>query len=288
MSGESSSILDGERDALNAEAKKTIASVFMRPKAKTFPITDEYISTFEKAAHFSYVTFNFNIDQERKDVLEFLLHEKESLEGFRELLNTPEVSTWIKWGSQFESKCPIIKTKCRFKGTIDPLDFLLYLNEKRKDWDKNIILLEEIAQISGEVTVNHYAVKSPLLFTKSKDFVEKRIQFFEEGTYYSYSSSVPNGVLPPTDQFQRCETIFSGTILAKEEDNFVYYSFSQVDLKVFLGYLISQIGGLPAACITTFVPGIAKNFYKEINRVLERKKQPAIPIQAQPIPHPIS
>ena len=159
--------------------------------------------------------------------------EKGDLEEYKEILSSDNIKLWLKWGSKFETTFPLIKARYVFSEGIDPIDFLYLLQEGRKTWDKNVLLLEEVTKLSHEASIIRYAMKAPIYFMKAKDFVEKRIKFSENGVYYGYSSSIPNGVLPTTDQYQRCETIFGGSVLVQEGPNYVYYTFSQIDLKVF-------------------------------------------------------
>ncbi len=170
-------------------------------------------------------------------MIELLEREKSSLDGYKEILSSDTIKLWLKWGSQFEGTHPLIKAKYVFEGAIEPAEFLYFLQDGRREWDGNVILLEEVARITREVNVVHYAVKPPIFFMKAKDFVEKRVRFVDNGVYYGYSSSTPNGALPPTDRYQRCETIYSGSVLTTEGGSLVYYTFSQVDLKVWCAVL---------------------------------------------------
>ena len=165
-------------------------------------------------------------------MIEFLIHEKNTLENYKEILTTDTIKLWLKWGSQFESTFPLIKTRYIFDGSILPEELIKLLEQDRIQWDDNVLLLETVVPRKDDLYVVHYAVKPPIFFMKAKDFVEKRIRIIEDGVYYMYSSSVTSEVLKETEQYQRCETVFSGSILVKEEENYVYYTFSQVDFKV--------------------------------------------------------
>ena len=158
--------------------------------------------------------------------------QKQDFEGFNQLLNLPDIQLWLKWGSSLNATLPLMKAKYIFHEDINPVEFLSKLQISRREWDKNIVLLDEIKSITNEVRIVHYALKAPLFFMKNKDFVEKRILFFNSGVYYGYSSSTPNEVLPSTEEYQRCDTVFSGSILTKEKNTFAYFIFSQVDMKV--------------------------------------------------------
>jgi len=139
---------------------------------------------------------------------------------------------WIKWGSQFEGTLPLIKAKYIFNNSLDPQDFLQLLQKQRYLLDNTTLEFSEVTRLSPELSVIYRVIRPPLFFMRAKDFIEKCIRFEHGGKYYGYSSSVPSNGFPFKEQYQHCETIFSGSILTKEEDSYVYYEYSQTDLKV--------------------------------------------------------
>jgi hypothetical protein len=150
------------------------------------------------------------------------------LTDYKEILSEENIKVWMKWGSLFESTSPLIKAKYIFDGTIDPMVLLSLLREERTNWDKGYIEFKEVEKIGNEVSLMYYVVKPPMFLMKARDFAEKAIRFENNGTFYLYSSSVPNEVFAEVKQYQRCETIFGGSVLTKEGDTYAYYSFSQV------------------------------------------------------------
>ena len=54
-----SDITDPKHDVQDIEA--AILARIVRPKTKTFPILDEYISTFERPLNFSFVLIHFEL-----------------------------------------------------------------------------------------------------------------------------------------------------------------------------------------------------------------------------------
>ena len=106
------------------------------------------------------------------------------------------------------------------------------MHEERKQWDDSFIEFAELEKLSPEVSLVYYVVKPPIFFMKSRDLAEKAIRLTQDGNYYEYDSSIPNESYPEKSQYQRCETVFAGSMLTKEGDEYGYYSFSQ--LKVIL------------------------------------------------------
>jgi hypothetical protein len=163
---------------------------------------------------------------------EFLEQEKNDLDGCQQLLSAPNISLWLKWGSRLAADLPLVKVKYLFSASLNPLTLLVCMHENRQNWDKNIAMREVLQELSPEVVLIHYALKAPVPFMQSRDFVEKKIGFFEGTTHYGYASSTPDTVHPVTSQYLRAATIFSGHTLQIEGDNLVYWTFSQVDMKV--------------------------------------------------------
>ena len=150
------------------------------------------------------------------------------------MLSTEKIKLWIKWGSKFESKLPLVKAIYTFDGEFNPKDFINLLLIDRGSWDDNLIEHKIVETISPEISVIHYGVKAPFFFMKAKDFAEKAIHFERDGVYYGYHGCVSENVLPLIEKYQRCETIFSGNCLRKQGDYYSYCTFSQMNLNVLL------------------------------------------------------
>ncbi len=148
------------------------------------------------------------------------------------MLNEPGLKSWFKRESIFEKTKPVIKTYHNFGKDINPLSVVDLLTNRRLEWDQNLAIFKEITHISDDVSVIHCGLKSPNMFIQARDFVEKRIQFLENGMYYAYCSSVPDEVWPPAKSFVRADTIFAATIITIEDGDCVFYYISQNDLKV--------------------------------------------------------
>ena len=170
----------------------------------------------------------------------FLANEAEGQSEYEKKLEIDNVTLWFKNGSQFNPKLHIIKGRYQFDENIKPLELISLLNEKRHEWDPNLLCQEVITQINSELSVIYYAVKAPVFFMQSRDFAEKRIRFFSEGTYYAYSSSIPNEEFPAGEKHLRCENVFSGVVLKKEANKLVYYTISQIDYKVSDEYIVDR------------------------------------------------
>ena len=162
--------------------------------------------------------------------MEFLENEKNEYDEYKSLLSTNEIQLWIKPGSRLKADSPLIKARYIFKTEINPKIFLKLMYEERKAWDDGLVNYIEVEKISNNISIIYYIVKPIIYFMRGKDYIEKSIRFKANDTYYEYNSSINHKGYPSTDKYQRCETIFGGSILVKELDSYVYYTFSQVNV----------------------------------------------------------
>lgn len=160
------------------------------------------------------------------------------MEECKEVLSIPNIQLWIKWGSKFDSKLPLVKAQYDFGSVLDTELFVKLLVNERATWDDNLMESMEVENLSPEISVIHYVVKPPVFFMKPRDFAEKKIRFSIDETYYGYHGSIPDAAFPYVERYQRCETVFSGNILRKENDSYIYYTFSQLNLNVIFVFII--------------------------------------------------
>ena len=102
----------------------------------------------------------------------------------------------------------------------------------------------------------------------SRDFIEKGFNFFHNGKFYRYSSSIDNSDLPglngkelkfpaPNKSTVRANTLINCAIMRRDSDNRILVStLTQCDFKI----------KVPAFMITTFLPKATKNWYESINK----------------------
>jgi len=173
-----------------------------------------------------------------------------------------EVKIWMKIGSSFNESVPLVKVRYSLEGEIDFAEFRTILREERTTWDNSFVEYNISEKVNSEVTILYYVVKPPIFLMKARDFVEKTILMEENETLYEYYSSIPNEAFELKDKYQRCETIFGGNILTKEGDCYAFYTFSQVN-----------VGNIPTALVTTYLPNASKSFYDKLTKELKRRKE---------------
>ena len=123
--------------------------------------------------------------------------------NFRNLINKDGFDIYInESGSIFTSKIPLLKYFHKMpKSDFTRKDVTVkliekYLNDEtlRIKWDSTIRYYKIIERQSDEVYIYHYICKSPMIFVSERDIVDKRIDYYIDGTYYNFSSSVKNDI----------------------------------------------------------------------------------------------
>ncbi len=192
------------------------------------PSLDPYTSAQERKLRFSLDRANI------KNLLEKMIQVSES---DKEVVNEPGVKAWVRNGTEFGPETSLVKARYTFKEDIDPARFMDLLTEKRKTWDKGILFYDTVHK-EQDWTIYRYGLAAPVMFMKPMDFVEKRLIFEDNGTYYGYYTCVPDEVFPVDSKHSRCHTVFGGTVLRKEDSEYVYYSLSQVDPHVITHFFV--------------------------------------------------
>ena len=160
--------------------------------------------------------------------------------SFKSLVNKDGFDIYIKdSGTIFSSKFPLIKTYHKIpKSDFTRKDVTVNLIEKymndeklRIKWDKSIRYYKIIERQSEEVYILHYICKSPMIFVSERDIVDKRFDYYIDGIYYDFSSSVKNDIIPEEEDVVRMTDYVSVFKLYEEEECFTIISLSQVDTK---------------------------------------------------------
>jgi len=175
------------------------------------------------------------------------------------ILDAPGIKGWVRNKTSFSDKVPLIKVRYSFRKDIDPVVFMELLTSKRKLWDKELTFYEDLST-NDDWAVYRYIMRSPSCLSNPLYFVEKRLLFEEEGTYYGYYSFVPDNVFPLKKNYSRCHTVFGGTVLRKEYDEYAYYSLSQIDL---------HVNSFVQRLIMRYVPQKTKEFHEKFKGILD-------------------
>ena len=129
------------------------------------------------------------------------------------------------------------------------------LNAKeRNSWDTQFKLYEVIegSEDGKEVKcILHNWMKSPIFLVSERDVVDKRYDFFHNGRFYSFESSVNDDYIPLEEDVIRINDIIYIQEIYEENENFVFRTMSQMNAKV----------SLPQAIINSTLPGKILGFF---------------------------
>jgi hypothetical protein len=188
----------------------------------------------------------------------------EKNEEYKEIYNKPPLFIAIKAGSfiidqlQVTKNTYIINKNAFPKNTSIKMIAKYMLNTKeRNSWDPQFKLYKVIegSEEGKEVKcILHNWMKSPMFLVSERDIVEKRFDFFYEGKFYSYESSVNDDYIPLEENVTRINDIICVQSISEENDNIVFRAITQMDAKV----------SLPQAIINTTLSGKLSDFYKGI------------------------
>ena len=212
---------------------------------------------------------NLNFEFTRENITKFIEDNINDKTYFRSLINKDGFDIYIKEsGSIFTSKIPLIKTYHKMpKSDFTRKDVTVKLIEKyindenlRIKWDKSIRYYKIIERKSDEVYILHYICKSPLIFVSERDVVDKRFDYYIDGIYYDFSSSVKNDIVPEEEEVVRMTDYISVFKLYEEEECFTIIALTQVDTKF----------NIPLPMLTVQLPIKYKEWYDAlINEINE-------------------
>lgn len=138
--------------------------------------------------------------------------------------------------------------------------------KERKSWDTQLKKYETLEGEEFGVSILQNWMKSPGMFISEKDIVEKRYDFIYDGVYYSFESSIPDGIYPEENNVTRIVDIIGFNSVSEDSDNFYLKSLSQVDIK----------SKVPPMVLNGLLPTKLKTFYKNgiaaINKDFKEKE----------------
>ena len=225
-----------------------------------FPL--KYLNNIESSS-------NLNFDFTKKNILSFIEEQINDNKSFASLVNQNGFDIYINQsGSIFNSEFPMIKmfyklpksSFTRNDVTVKVLDDYMNIPEKRLKWDKSIRHYKIVERQNNEVYLLHYICKSPMLFVSERDVVDKRYDFYENGIYYDFSSSVKDDLIPLEEDVMRITDHCSVCKIYEENDYFNIISITQVDTKF----------NVPAAMLSVQLPVKYKDWYDSmVNEINE-------------------
>jgi hypothetical protein len=164
---------------------------------------------------------------------------------FKELYNKPPLLISVNSNGSFISKeFQVVRTIYTVDKSIFPPNTTLkmifkYLNyiKERSSWDpqiKSYSLLEGSEEGKEVKCIVRNWLKSPMFLVSERDIVEKRYEFFHDGKFYAFDSSVNDNLYPPEEDVTRIYDIIFIEELSEENNNIILKGITQMDTKVTL------------------------------------------------------
>ena len=236
--------------------RKTIKTEFFTPLEKNnsplrFKETDELATKLIVEEEIIFPTkylnlyesdFNFKFEFTKKNIINFIETEINDKTEYKPLVNKEGFDIYIKEsGSIFSSEIPMIKMfyklpKTKFKKNdtnVKLLEQYMDIPAKRLSWDSSIkeYKIIEKNKSKEEIYLLYTIYKSPIIFVSERDIIEKRYDFFENGIYYDFASSVKDDYAPINENIVRITNHCSMYKMYEEGENFNFISISQIDTK---------------------------------------------------------
>ena len=134
--------------------------------------------------------------------------------------------------------------------------------KKRMLWDDNIKEMEIIEEFENSYII-HTSYNKPIFFISERDILEKKVEFYFNNKYYSYSSSVSdelNEKYKENEDILRIFNYMSVYIIEADKDNFYFKSLNQLDYKM----------NVPNSIMNITLPMKIINWYKKLEKVVKK------------------
>lgn len=133
---------------------------------------------------------------------------------------------------------------------------------KRPKWDTGF---NEYKLIEGSDScgILYSWMKSPVFFVSERDGVDKKVDFYENKEFFSFSSSVPDEFLPIKENVVRITDYIFLYHIYEDQENFYIQSLTQMDFKM----------NLPQNLLNVTLPLKMQNWYKSMIAYMKKEHE---------------
>ena len=167
----------------------------------------------------------------------------------------------------FNLRCEATKPKSLFKNKVPSLKEIrdaIYNPEQRLEWDKNTKSIDILEQFNDNTSIVKSITQKILAIISERELIEKRYEYYiGDNEYYNFASSIPDEIYSPQSEPIRCTTYISVFIIKEDENNFIFDSFNQIDIKL----NVSQ------TLITISFPIKMKEFFNKLIDYINKKNE---------------
>ena len=243
--------------------------------------TDSFCSSSTSSGVLSNSAMIFPSNTYRKDendvalnltkdkIIDIINYEFLESEEYKIFYNKDNLILSSKDSSFLTQKFPLIKMEYKIPKKdfnkdigIEHIVNTLKDSKKRMLWDDNIKEMEIIEEFENSYII-HTSYNKPVFFISERDIMEKKVEFYFNNKYYSYSSSVSeelNKKYKENEDILRIFNYMSVYIIEADKDNFYFKSLNQLDYKM----------NVPNTIMNITLPMKIINWYKKLEKVVEK------------------
>ena len=205
----------------------------------------------------------------KEKILDIINYEFLESEDYKIFYNKEHLILSSKDSSFLTKNFPLIKMeykipKKEFDKDIGIEDIVNTLKDfkNRILWDENIKEMEIMEEFDNSFII-HTSYNKPIFFISERDIIEKKVDFYFNNKYYSYSSSVSdelNEKYKENEDVIRILNYISVYIIEEDEENFYFKSLNQLDYKM----------NIPNTLMNITLPMKILNWYKKLEKAVKK------------------
>ena len=205
----------------------------------------------------------------KEKILDIINYEFLESEDYKIFYNKEHLILSSKDSSFLTKNFPLIKMeykipKKEFDKDIGIEDIVNTLKDfkNRILWDENIKEMEIMEEFDNSFII-HTSYNKPIFFISERDIIEKKVDFYFNNKYYSYSSSVSdelNEKYKENEDVMRILNYISVYIIEEDEENFYFKSLNQLDYKM----------NIPNTLMNITLPMKIINWYKKLEKAVKK------------------
>ena len=205
----------------------------------------------------------------KEKILDIINYEFLESEDYKIFYNKEHLILSSKDSSFLTKNFPLIKMeykipKKEFDKDIGIEDIVNTLKDfkNRILWDENIKEMEIMEEFDNSFII-HTSYNKPIFFISERDIIEKKVDFYFNNKYYSYSSSVSdelNEKYKENEDVMRILNYISVYIIEEDEENFYFKSLNQLDYKM----------NIPNTLMNITLPMKILNWYKKLEKAVKK------------------
>lgn len=175
---------------------------------------------------------------------------------------------FMKDQNEFSSAIPV--TRCQIEipfnlftqvPSVEKVGYAIISPDERTIWDHHFKEYKILHNLKGNSEIIQIITEKEMEILIPREFLEKRTHFIENGVFYSYSSSIPDNLLPPKKEPIRSMNYFGIFKVENDGQNILIDGFYQIDIKV----------GQPGPLIFMSLPKKMMNFTIDLIKYLNNE-----------------